>query len=539
MSTTIYTCFKSTASAHADRPFLCVPARADRDWLPEGVELSYAQVERNVEAWRQRYAEAGYGHGHRVAVLLENRPECLIQLLALNALGIGMVPINGDYRHDEMLYLMEHSEAEIAVVLPSRMATLTAVARDRAQPLPVVNVLEPPEHLPAPSRSAPLSTKTPDLETEAALLYTSGTTGRPKGCILSNLYFLESGGGYLSQGGLLTVRHGEERFYNPLPLFHMNHLALTGTCAILSANCLVLPERFSPTRWWTEVASTRATIVHYLGVVAPMLLNQPETADEKRHQVRFGLGAGVEPQLHAAFEERFGFPLVEVWGMTETGRLFSDNQEPRHRETRAYGRPHARLQAMVVDDDDREVPRGIEGELVVRHSAEQPRRGFFSGYLKNDEATREAWRSDWFHTGDIVRQDESGMLHFVDRKKNIIRRSGENIAAAEVEAVLQAHDKVAQIAVLAVADAMREQEVLACIVPMAGVDGGEALADELFAWANARLAYFKVPGWFLFLDALPTTGTQKIQKQLIFASGEDPLGRSGIIDVRSRKRRGA
>jgi crotonobetaine/carnitine-CoA ligase len=290
-------------------------------------------------------------------------------------------------------------------------------------------------------------------------------------------------------------------------------------------------------RWRPEVTSTGATIIHYLGVVAPMLLNQPASAIDRAHKVRFGVGAGIEPQLHEAFETRFGFPMIEVWGMTETGRIMADCHEHRMIETRAFGRPFAGFEARVVDADDKDVPVGAQGELVVRHSAEDPRHGFFSGYLKNEAATAEAWRGGWFHTGDVVRQDTSGMLFFVDRKKHIIRRAGENIAAAEVEAVLQAHEAVAQVAVLPVPDELREEEVLACVVPMPGVSDGAALAEALFEHCNARLAYFKAPGWVLFLDRLPTTGTQKVQKAQVFAAGEDPRRRVGIVDLRVRKRR--
>jgi crotonobetaine/carnitine-CoA ligase len=167
---------------------------------------------------------------------------------------------------------------------------------------------------------------------------------------------------------------------------------------------------------------------------------------------------------------------------------------------------------------------------------EGPRHGFFAGYLKDDRATEEAWRGGWFHTGDVVRQDGDGMLYFVDRKKNIIRRSGENIAAAEIEAVLQAHDDVAQVAVVAAPDEVREEEVMACVVPMPGVTGDAALAERLFEWCMARLAYFKAPGWVLFLPSLPTTGTQKVQKTQLFPRGEDPRRRPGAIDLRDRKR---
>src|SRR5262249_37609906 len=177
------------------------------------------------------------------------------------------------------------------------------------------------------------------------------------------------------------------------------------------------------------------------------------------HRIKFGLGAGVEPELRAAFEERFGFPLVEVWGMTETGRIYSDCVEPRQITTRAFGRPAGGLAARVVDHRDQEVARGAEGELLVRWDGpEGARHGFFAGYLKNAEATEEVWRGGWFHTGDVVRQMPDGMLVFLDRKKNIIRRSGENIAAAEVEACLQAHDAVSPGAVPAGPDAGREEE---------------------------------------------------------------------------------
>lgn len=532
----VYAAFRETAERHPGNSFLCVPSRADRDWAPAGLELSYGEALETVEALRARYEAAGYGLGHRVALLLEMRPEYFFHFLALNALGCGIVPINPDYRHDEMLYLIEHSEADLVIALPHRVTDLAKVAAERtAKPLKVLDALDLPGEIPSPQTS-----RRQDVlghATECSLLYTSGTTGRPKGCILTNFYYLNAGAWYRDLGGRLAIRPGEDRFYNPLPLFHMNHGAVTACCAMLTANCLILTERFSPNRWWQEIVQAHATIIHYLGVVPPLLLNQPVTAEEKQHRVRFGLGAGVEPELHKPFEDRFGFPLVEVWGMTETGRIFSDNHEPRQVTTRAFGRPLPGFEAMVADDAGREMPRGEEGELLVRHSAATPRHGFFAGYLKNDKATEEAWAGGWFHTGDVVRMAEDGMLYFVDRKKNIIRRSGENIAAAEIEACLQAHEAVAQVAVLAAPDEIREEEVMACIVPMPGIAPDPALADALFDWCFERLAYFKAPGWILFVEKLPTTGTQKVQKTQIFKSGEDPRQRQGILDFRARKKR--
>ncbi|MBM3568748.1 MAG: ATP-dependent acyl-CoA ligase, partial [Alphaproteobacteria bacterium] len=384
---------------------------------------------------------------------------------------------------------------------------------------------------------APAGGLAPSQASETSLLYTSGTTGRPKGCILTNLYYLNAGRWYADLGGLVSFRQGQERVYNPLPLYHMNAQAVSATAAILTGGCLIMPDRFHPKHWWADIAATRASIVHYLGIVPPVLLNQPETPEERAHRVRFGIGAGVEPQLHAVFERRFGFPLVEVWGMTETGRITADCHEPRRIDTRAFGRPLKDLEGRVVDDQDREVPRGTPGELVVRAAGPDPRRAFFSGYLKNPQATEEAWRGGWFHTGDVVTQDASDMFYFVDRKKNIIRRSGENIAAAEIEACIQAHPEVAQVAVLAVPDELREEEVMACLVPMPGVAGDAALADRVMAWCLEKLAYYKAPGWIAMLGKLPTTGTQKVQKTQIFPGGEDPRRRPGVLDLRGRKKR--
>jgi acyl-CoA synthetase (AMP-forming)/AMP-acid ligase II len=533
---TVFEAFMATAAAAPDRAFLCVPPAPERAYHPTGLEMTYAAVRSQVLRLRDAYEAAGYGHGHRVALLLENRPEFFHHYLALNALGAGVVPVNPDYRHEELAYQMEHSESDLAVAIPERVAALEAVARQRAMPLPVVSVDAWPSSLPRP-RPAPCA-GAPGLDTECGLLYTSGTTGRPKGCVLSNFYYLNAGAWYRDLGGRLTLERGRERILNPLPLFHMNCQAVTATCAILTANCLVLPERFSPRRWWPDVVATRATIIHYLGVMPPLLLNQTPVPEETAHQVKAGLGAAVEPGLHAVFERRFGFPLVEVWGMTETGRIFADCHEPRAIHTRAFGRPRGGFEARVVDEHDRDLAPETEGELIVRWGgAEGPRHGFFAGYLKNREATEEAWRGGWFHTGDAVRRTADGMLVFVDRKKNIIRRSGENIAAAEVEAVVQSHDAVAQVAVVAVPDEIRGEEVMACVVAMPGVRADPALAERLAGYCLERLAYFKAPGWVLFVESLPTTGTQKVQKTQIFPRGEDPRRRPGAVDLRECKKR--
>ncbi|WP_340150190.1 AMP-binding protein [uncultured Sneathiella sp.] len=533
---TVYEAFRTTLATYPDNPFLCVPAYAKRSYHPDGVEITYAEAAEEIERLKGIYGNYGFSNGNRIAYLLESRPDYLLHLLAANALGISCVPVNPDYLHDEMSYLLDHSDVDLVVTIEERLEDVQAAASERSRPLPVVVFEKFGGPMPRP-RPAPYAGRTPDLMSEVSLLYTSGTTGRPKGCILTNDYFLTAGRTYMELGGVAAIREGKERIYNPLPLFHMNAGAVSFVCMILSGGCLVIPDRFHPSTWWQEIAETKSTVIHYLGVVPPLLLNQPKSEMDTSHNVRFGLGAGVEPELHEVFEKRFGFPLVEVWGMTETGRIFADSIEPRQIHTRAFGRPIGEMQARVVDEKDQDVPAGSEGELLVNCIGDDPRRGFYAGYLKNEEATEEAWKGGWFHTGDTVRQDESGMIYFVDRKKNIIRRSGENIAAAEVEAVLQAHDDVAKVAVIAVKDEIREEEVMACIVPMDGVETSEEKAREIFDYSNNSLAYFKTPGWILFLDDLPTTGTQKIQKTKIFGADVDPRDQPGAFDFRKLKKK--
>ncbi|MEM6744576.1 MAG: AMP-binding protein, partial [Pseudomonadota bacterium] len=437
------------------------------------------------------------------------------------------------YLLDEMQYFLGHSEAAMAVAAPWNREKIAAAAPDL--PILIWDDRSTPEAFDPPAPPTPKRDEAPGLGTEAALFYTSGTTARPKGCVIDNAYILGGASWYRDTRGALTLRPGEERVYNPLPAFHMNGGAVTPCAMILTANCLILPDRFHAETWWDDLAAARATGMHYLGIIPPVLMKAPESPRDRAHQVRFGLGAGIDPSLHAAFEARFGIQMVEVWGMTETGRCYAAAHEPRQVASRAFGAPYRCLEALVADDQGREVPRGAEGELLVRSPGPDPRRFFFRGYLKNEEATEEAWRGGWFHTGDVVTQDETGMLHFVERAKNIIRRSGENISAAEIEAALIEHPALRQVAVMAVEDELRDEEIFACLVPFEGAARDKAAAENILAFAAERLAYYKVPGWAAWMDALPVTGTNKIQKHAIFGKGADPRQDPRALDLRDEK----
>ncbi len=525
-----------TVRRHGPNPFLLLSEDQDRPYHPTGGAITYEQAGDAISSHAAALRRAGYGHGHRIAFLLANRPEMMLLKLACAEVGVSWVPINPAYRAAEMAYVLQDSGADLVVAANDQLLLADAAIEVAGGAIRRLEFAEGGLEFPPPDRPAPIPGPV-GPGSEASLLYTSGTTGRPKGCVLGHAYELEVGAWYATRGGRLAFADGGgERIYNPLPLFHVN----AGICSfygmLLTGNAQVVTDRFSRRNWWREIRESGATGIHYLGIVIPMLMNEPPGPLDRDHGVRFGVGAGVEPTLHAAFEERFGFPLVELWGMTEMCRVLADCHEPRAVHTRAMGRPGPGLEVRVVDQDDRDVAVGDAGEMVLRHSAETPRRGAFSGYLNLRQATEEAWRGGWFHTGDTVTRDESGMLYFVDRKKNIIRRSGENIAAAEVEAVLQAHDHLGQVAVLAIEDELREEEVMACIVTR-DVPADAATARALFDHCFAELAYYKAPGWIVFVDEIPLTGTQKIQKHMILAEGEDPRIAPGAHDLRDLKRR--
>lgn len=548
-TSTIGEVLRVATDRYGDHALLAVPHNPARDYYPDGREFSYSEAGRLVQELASQYEDAGYGFPHRIGLLLASRPEHMLHKLALNTIGVCCVPINPDYRTSELVYLIEHAQLDLIVVLDARLKDIQQALTESAHRPPVVTLENFDNAVPDAPR--PRTGITPDADTPASILYTSGTTGRPKGCVLSHRYELAAGDWYARQGGLISIQTRKERLYNPLPLFHVNASILSFYCMLLTGNCQIQTDRFQPSRWWEEVRESRATIVHYLGVIIPLLLKQPESEQDREHQVRFGYGAGVEPQLHRVFEERFNLPLVELWGMTEMVRTLTDNYPPRKVGTRAFGKAVPGLDVQIVDAMDHPVADGMPGEMLIRHSAESPRKDFFSGYLNDPAATEEAWRGGWFHTGDVVvRAPEDGMLHFVDRDKNIIRRSGENIAAAEVEALLLLHPQVRQVAVMAVEDEIREAEVLACVVlkdddtrdgarNVSDLSGAErdAIARELFDFCSAQLAYYKAPGWLWLTNDIPTTGTQKIQKHRIFPAGADPRTLQGMIDLRDRKRR--
>ncbi len=552
--------FADTAKHFPEHPVIDVLEETAEIYGMAAGALSYAALSERVFYLYDAYHSAGYVHGDRVGLLLENRPAFLEHWLALNTLGVSVVPMSSEMRVAELSYLIAHSEIVLAVALPSHHERVREAAAREGCALNIIAVgdaipsrLSRPEHAEADAASA---RRLPGLETECALLYTSGTTGQPKGCILSNEYFLFAGGWYLDLGGLCEIHEGRDRLITPLPLNHMNAMACSTMAMLLSGGCTVLVDRFHPKTWWTSVRDSRATILHYLGVMPSMLMLDAATPDDQKHQIRFGFGAGVDKRLHQPFEERFGFPLVEGWAMTETGvaACIIAHQEPRYVGTSCFGKPGSDIEVRIVDDEERDVVPGQPGQLWVRRAGDRPDLGFFDRYLKDPQATAKAWEHGWFHTGDVVQADELTYLYFIDRKKNVIRRSGENISAVEVETVLRRHPAVKDVAVAATPDKVRGDEVLACVIlkdeslQLDARNDAEsehvlaqmrALAQELTQHCLKELAYFKAPGWVAFVPALPLTLTQKVQRGELKNLAMNLPGQAHCFDTSSLKKREA
>ncbi|MFM9426545.1 acyl-CoA synthetase (AMP-forming)/AMP-acid ligase II [Variovorax sp. GrIS 2.14] len=538
MTSTVHDVFSATAARTPGAAFLFTESVTAEAYGIEAGAITWGKAAAEVERLRTAYAAAGYGHGHRIGLLLENRPAFLFHWFALNALGASVVPINADMRSAELSYLIGHSEIGLAVTLPERAADLQAAA---ALADVAFETMGPDDGMPTAKTAAPRAAEPIGADTECALLYTSGTTGRPKGCILSNAYFVNAGEWYAALDGVCSVRRDTERVMTPLPLTHMNAMACSTMVVLVAGGCLVQLDRFHPKSWLQSACESGATIVHYLGVMPAMLLSAPPSPADRDHAIRWGFGAGVDRKNHAPFEVRFGFPLVEAWAMTETGvaACIMAHREPRLVGESCFGRQESFVEIKLVDDQGNDAAVGTPGELLVRSSGADPHRAFFSGYLKDEAATNEAWADGWFHTGDLVRRDAEGNFFFVDRKKNVIRRSGENISAVEVESVLNQHPAVKSSAVAATPDAVRGDEVLACIVLRQDADqtAKQQIAESIVDHALAQLAYYKAPGYIAFIDALPLTPSQKIQRGELRALALTLPSQANCIDTRSMKKR--
>lgn len=543
---TVFDVFQKSAIQYPVNDVVYIPEQATRKYAQSKIVLSYEEaLSRSLEL-ASLYKSSGVGVGVRIALLLENRVNFFVHFLALNSIGASIVPVSAEFSESEIAYLLDHGDVKLIVTLPEYVAkTKAAIALTSSELALVIDdgrSLSIPEIKKVDSNSSyrGIEGGSQSEMTEAALLYTSGTTGKPKGCILSNEYFIGNGRWYASQRGICEIEPGRERLITPLPLNHSNALAWSFMGMIQSGGCVIQLDRFHPSSWWETVKQSRATIIHYLGVMPAMLLNQPATdSDDFSGQIKFGFGAGVDPRHHKNFEKRHGFPLIEAWAMTETGAgaIVAANEEPRHVGTRCFGKPAAGIEYRLITEQGADAEVNEPGELLVRRSSANRAKYFFNGYYKDVKATDEAWLDGWFHTGDVVKKDQQGYLYFVDRKKNIIRRSGENIAAIEVEAVLLKHSAIKHCAIVPVSDEIRGEEVAACIILNSGFEADNTTATSLFSACMNELAYYKAPGYVIVFESLPETASNKVRRNELKALAEARVESGKVFDMTKLKKR--
>ena len=473
---------------------------------------TFREVKELVNINSLSFKEIGLNIGDRVSVMIGNIPEFFIIKLALNYNGISCVPINNESSISEVNYLLSHSESKLIIVDEKLIEKLKKIKVVKKKEISLALYKKNRiKYLFLKGYRKKNVYKKVTVDTESSLLYTSGSTGKPKACIITHEYEVNAGINYINKKSLISMKNGHERIYNCLPVHHVNAGILSFYAALLSGNCQIQGERFSAKNFWKEIIYSKATIFHYLGVMATILLKQKKSILEEKNKIKFAAGAGIEPNLHKVFEQRFKFPMIELWGMTEMVRCIFDYKKDREIGSRCIGSPKDILEAKVINKDGKRV-FNTPGELLIRYSYKKPRRGFFKGYFKDNKATKKIWEGNWFHTGDLVLQKRNTKIYFVDRKKNIIRRAGENISATEVESVLLEDNRIQNCAVISFPHEIYEEEVMSFIVLKKNICPSIMRAKSILKKVSLKLSYFKVPGIVQFCKDLPTTSTQKIEK---------------------------
>lgn len=498
---------------------VAVARSGDAPFLHWGKDVwTYRDLGREVDRAAAAWLRLGVTKGDRVAFLSENRPEFLFAWLGLAKIGGILTAINTAFVPDEVAYLLEHSGAKFALVSPKLLHRLFE-ATTPASDLTRVVVLDE-ETASSHGSGARLiayrrfleygQAQTPMPEVAEhdviSIIYTSGTTGRPKGVMQSHRNFVLTGQSYPSW---LDIRE-RDRLYVSLPLFHINAQAYSTMGALAAGASLILVERFSARKFWPDILDYGITHFNFIGAMAVILGKGAPKDAERRSKVRVAYGGTKLPHdVQVGIESRLNCKIISGFGMSETTFGFVEDLHGERRPG-SIGKPRQppdpallRTRARLVDDEGRDVPAGETGELLLQSCA------IMLGYFRDEEATRRALAGGWLHTGDLLRRDDDGFYYFVDRKKDIIRRRGENISSVEVERVLLEHSAINGAAVVGVPSELTDEEVLACVT----LSEPDALTPEqIVEWCSQRLAAFKVPRYVRIADKLPRTGSHKVQK---------------------------
>ncbi|MSQ87940.1 MAG: long-chain fatty acid--CoA ligase [Betaproteobacteria bacterium] len=473
--------------------------------------LSYAQTAARVREAMALLAAKGVKPGDRIALMSHNHPTTVVLLIALAALGAIMVGVNPDFGEKEARYVLEHSEASGIVCSLAALATVQAVAGALpARPWIMSN--EPnlvglptvPGALHGTGDAAPATIGLAD--DVCIIIYTSGTTGFPKGVMHSQRSVVLAGEGFVRRMHLDPA----ERLLCIMPMFHVNAIFYSLFGTIAAGATLLLEEKFSASQFWSTVARRKATTVNTIAAVMNILMRRPREEFVPGHTLTKIYGAPFSPEIYRVFEEEFGVPhLIEGYGMSEIPGACSNPYDGERRKG-SMGKPSLHpdpavnlAQVKIVDEEGNDAPAGTTGEIAVRTPT------IMQGYYRDPAASAAAFRDGYFFTGDLGWIDADGYAWFVARKKDIIRRRGENIAGAEIDRVVGDHPEVVEAAAIGVPAELGEEEVLLAVLKKAGSGLTER---EVADWCRARLAPFKVPRFVLFVDTLPRTATHRIAK---------------------------
>jgi crotonobetaine/carnitine-CoA ligase len=478
-----------------------------------GTRWTYSQTAAIAAASAQTLVDAGIRTGDRVALMCSNRPEFLQVFLGCAWLGAVVVPINTALRGLQLSHIFRNARPALLVAETPYLAAIETVDADVELPSQtwIIEAVAEGGHATSSlmrlptlgTRAAPGAVRPGDT---VAILYTSGTTGPAKGvcCPQAQLFWW---GIYSARA--LGIREGDVLF-TTLPLFHTNALNALYQ-AVLNGCTYVLEAKFSASGFWAAARQHKATVAYLLGAMATMLLAQPARAEDSAHCVRVALGGGVPAQFHRPFLERFGVPLVDGYGSTETNFVFAGSIPSNRPGTMGYLVDG--IEARIVDPDDSELPDGQAGELLLRSS--EPF-AFASGYFGMAEKTVEAWRNLWFHTGDRVIRDPDGHYRFIDRMKDSIRRRGENVSSWEVEQTILSHPAVAVCAIYPLPSELGEDEVAAAIQ----LEPDQLLEPiDIIRHCEGQIAYFAIPRYVRLVSQMPLTENGKIKKAVLREAG--------------------
>ncbi len=455
--------------------------------------------------------------GDRVLIMLENRTEFMVVWLAVNACGGSLVPINTSAGEHDAGHIVRDSAAVLAVAGREYADLLDRVGGEDGPEIVVVEGEEPHGLASCEPSSGPIPLEDVEVDPEAItnVYYTSGTTGPPKGCMVGHDYWLRFVELYLGLYGLDTddrILCCLQFFYNDPPWLFLTSLR--------AGVPLVAMRRFSVSRFWPVVTHNEVTRLFGLASIPALLLKGEPQAEEQDHRVDFALHVGIPAQLHEEFVKRWGFPWVEGYGLTESGLVVAMPLDVAERMTGSgsIGLPCPGVDIELVDDEGVEVAVGDPGEVLIRAP------GMMRGYLNRPDATAETLVDGWLRSGDLARRDEEGFLYFLGRKKDIVRRAGENVAAAEVENVLRSHQQVLEAAVVAVPDELRGEEVKAYVGLVEGVDPDAVPPVQLVEFCRERLSKHKVPRYIEYREKpFPRTPSMRVKKSALIEEIDDPF----------------